>query len=62
MVGDQFQILKLEENSTSWKRKMVLFFRLDVDMAIVIEEGYDFPLDDNENMLPLSRLMKKRRE
>lgn len=31
-------------------------------MAIAAEEGYDFLIDENNNMLHLSRLMKKLKE
>lgn len=41
---------------------MTLLFRFDIDMAIVIEEWYELLVDDNNNMLPLSRFTKKQKE
>lgn len=61
MTGDRFLILKLEGNYTSWKRKMALYFRLNIGMAIIVE-GYELSIDDNNSLLPLSRLTKKQKE
>lgn len=41
---------------------MVICFRLDIDMIITVEEGYDHLVDENNNLISLSRLTKKQKE
>lgn len=61
MAGEMFHILKLEENFSTWKRMIALCFLLNIDMVITIKEGYDFIVDEDNKMLPLSMLMKKQK-
>lgn len=59
MARDRFQISKFLENFASWKQKMTLYFRLNIDTTIAIKEGYDLPINDNDNLIPLFKLTKE---
>lgn len=61
MTRVKFSISKLEGNFSSSKRGMFLYFRIDIDTVVMVEEGYENHLDNNGKILPLYRLTKKQK-
>lgn len=40
---------------------MELYFHLDINIAITIDETFNFPFDNDGKMLPLSKMTKKQK-
>lgn len=47
---------------SEWRKKMGTYFRIDFDVALAMEEGYEPARDQDENLIKMIMWMKKRKD